>query len=69
MDCCDARSMSLLGQSLRIYSASARIFVHCYPNSDLSRQQLACPKSADIVAKVFLHWRSKILRAAGAAFV
>jgi hypothetical protein len=24
---------------------------------------------ADIVAKVFLHWGSKILRAAGAAFV
>jgi len=28
-----------------------------------------CPLSADIVAKVFLHWGSKILRAAGAAFV
>jgi hypothetical protein len=24
---------------------------------------------ADIVAKVFLHWESKILRATGAAFV
>jgi len=27
------------------------------------------PFMADIVAKVFLHWESKILRAAGAAFV
>ena len=28
-----------------------------------------CLLLADIVAKVFLHWESKILRAAGAAFV
>ena len=36
---------------------------------DLSRTRRFCPVMADCVAKVVLHWRSKILRAAGASFV
>src|SRR5450759_2149019 len=38
-------------------------------NSGQTRVRSDCPLSADIVAKVFLHRESKILRTAGAAFV
>jgi hypothetical protein len=36
------------------------------PESRLKSDIAPCPKSADIVAKVFLGWRTKILRAADA---
>ena len=38
------------------------------PESGNRQVAQACPKSADIVAKVFLGWRTKILRAADAFY-
>src|ERR1035437_3535481 len=40
--------------------------VRIIPNNGLSRLHLACPKSADSVAKVFLRHGTEILRAVGA---
>jgi hypothetical protein len=51
--------------------------LHPFPRHEIPQHIFAraddlparCPHLSDIVAKVFLHWGSKILRAAGAAFV
>ena len=41
-----ARSMSHLGQSLRICSAPAPIYVRCWSNRRQTRVRLVCPRSA-----------------------
>src|SRR6478609_7789637 len=38
------------------------------PKADITRTVRSCPLRADIVAKVFLGWRTKILRAADAFY-
>jgi hypothetical protein len=58
--------MSQLGQKAK-YSLRANVVRYC-PNNRQAAIATPSPFGADIVAKVFLGWRTKILRAADASY-